>query len=225
VDASVAAVIVEPVQGEGGVRIPPAGFLPALRERCTRAGALLVFDEVLTGFGRTGRRFAGEHWGVVPDLLVLGKALGGGYPLGAFAGSSEVLHTLTHDPPLAHVTTFGGHPVSCAAGRAALGVMLSEDLPGRAARLGAWFLEALRERMGSRPEVVEVRGLGMLLAIEFRNAAATAAFVRTCRERGLLVGWTLHHDHIVRLAPPLVTPEDALAEAAATMGEALESLA
>ena len=116
IDSTIAAVVVEPVQAEGGVRIPEEGFIRAIRERCDRAGAMLIFDEVLTGFGRTGKMFALEHFGVVPDIIVMAKALGGGLPLGALCSRDEVLGTLSHDPPLGHITTFGGHPLSCAAG-------------------------------------------------------------------------------------------------------------
>ena len=128
IDSTIAAVVVEPVQAEGGVRIPEAGFIRALRERCDRAGAMLIFDEVLTGFGRTGKLFALEHFGVVPDIVVMAKALGGGLPLGALCGRDELLGTLSHDPPLGHITTFGGHPLSCAAGLAALNVIVRERL-------------------------------------------------------------------------------------------------
>ncbi len=223
IDEHTAAVIVEPVQGEGGVRIPPDGFLSALSERCRRTGALLIFDEVMTGFGRTGRLFACEHRGVVPDLLVLAKALGGGYPLGAFIGARELLHTLTHDPPLAHVTTFGGHPVSCAAGRAALRVLLEEDLPARAETVGARFRERLSDSLlplGAR----DVRGLGLFIGIEFPSADITRSFTDGCRERGILLGWTLHADRVVRLAPPLITPENVLDEATETMASVLSRL-
>src|SRR2546428_6065985 len=129
IDAHTAAVVVEPVQAEAGVRIPHPGFLPAVRRRCDETGALLVLDEVVTGFGRTGRLFAHEHWGVVPDLLVLAKALGGGLPLGAFVGSPAVMATPGHAPPLAHATTIGRPPLSRPAGHAALEVLLREDLP------------------------------------------------------------------------------------------------
>src|SRR5262249_8563994 len=139
------------------------------RRRCDETGALLVLDEVVTGFGRTGRLFAFEHWGVVPDLLVLAKALGGGLPLGAFVGSRDVMGTLAHDPPLAHVTTFGGHPVSCAAGLAALDVLIADDLPGRAATLGRTLVDALRELVG-RGGLIDVRGLGLLVGLELESA-------------------------------------------------------
>jgi acetylornithine/succinyldiaminopimelate/putrescine aminotransferase len=203
IDERTAAVVVEPVQAEAGVRIPSRGFLPALRRRCTETGALLVLDEVVTAFGRTGRLFAHEHWDVVPDLIVLAKALGGGLPLGAFAGSPAVMGTLCHDPPLAHVTTFGGHPLSCAAGLAALDVLVREDLAARAATRGRALLGDLGALAG-RGGLTSVRGLGMLLGLEFDDAPGCARFARRALERGLILNWTLHRDTVVRLAPPLV---------------------
>jgi acetylornithine/succinyldiaminopimelate/putrescine aminotransferase len=214
IDERVAAVVVEPVQAEGGVRIPRPGFLPALRRRCDETGALLVLDEVVTAFGRTGRLFAHEHWGVVPDLLVLAKALGGGLPLGAFVGSPAVMSTLRHDPPLAHVTTFGGHPLSCAAGLAALDVLERDDLAARAAGLGTRLVERLREQVG-HGGLVAVRGLGLLIGLEFDDPARCARFARRAWEARLIVNWTLHRDTVVRLAPPLVLT-DAEAEHALT---------
>jgi acetylornithine/N-succinyldiaminopimelate aminotransferase len=202
IDASVAAVVVEPIQGEGGVRIPPADFLPALRRRCDETGALLVFDEVMTGLGRTGKWFACQHWQVVPDVLVLAKALGGGLPLGAFVSRAEIMSTLSHDPPLAHVTTFGGHPLSCAAGLAALSYARREDLPARADALGRAWLERLRRRMGT--SLRDVRGRGLLLALELDSPERTQAFCAAALQRGLILNWTLHRDTVVRLAPPLV---------------------
>lgn len=217
----VAAVIVEPVQAEGGVRIPSPDFLPALRRRCDETGALLVFDEVVTAFGRTGRLFGLEHAGVVPDLLVLAKALGGGMPLGAFVGSPAIMGTLAHDPPLAHVTTFGGHPVSCAAGLAALDVLLRDGLVARAAALGERLRAGLADLVG-QGGLVAVRGAGMLLGLEFGDAAACARFAARARDARLILNWTLHRDVVVRLAPPLVLSDaqadDALARIAAALG-------
>ena len=218
IDYAVAAVIIEPVQGEGGVRIPSAEFLPALRQRCTQVGALFIADEVITGFGRTGALFACQQWGVVPDILVMAKALGGGMPLGAFIGRPEVMRTLSHDPPLAHVTTFGGHPISCAAGLAALDVLIGEQLTARAARLGAEWLAQLRAIAGPR---CQVRGKGLLLALEFDTPERTRRFVRRCFERGLILNWTLHRDTVVRLAPPLTISPDEVERANAIMSAAL----
>ncbi len=219
IDGSVAAVIVEPVQGEGGVRIPGDRFLPALRQRCTEVGAFLIADEVITGFGRTGRLFACEQWGIVPDILVLAKALGGGMPLGAFVGRPEVMQTLSHDPPLAHVTTFGGHPVSCAAGLAALDVVVAERLPERAARVGTEWLAQLGALVGGHLRAV--RGKGLLMALDFDTREATRRFVARCFEHGLILNWTLHRDTVVRLAPPLTITPDEIAQANAAMAEAV----
>lgn len=220
IDERTAAVIVEPVQAEGGVRIPHPGFLPALRQRCDAVGALLVLDEVVTGFGRTGRLFALEHWGVVPDLLVLAKALGGGLPLGAFVGRPELMRTLAHDPPLAHVTTFGGHPLSCAAGLAALDVLLRDRLVERAAVLGEQLLGELRTMIG-RGGLAAARGRGLLIGLEFDAAADCARFARRAWEQGLILNWTLHRDMVVRLAPPLVLTDDEATRAVQAVAAAL----
>lgn len=222
IDTGVAAVIVEPVQGEGGVRIPSATFLPALRRRCSEVGALLIADEVITGFGRTGKLFACEHWQVTPDILVLAKALGGGMPLGAFIGTPQVMSTLSHDPPLAHVTTFGGHPASCAAGLAALDVLLGDQLVEGAARLGSEWLADLAELCG--PVIREVRGLGLLMAIEFHDAGATQRFVAGCLQRGVILNWTLHRDTVVRLAPPLVISAAERRHALAVMRDVINDM-
>ncbi|MDZ7343359.1 MAG: aspartate aminotransferase family protein [candidate division KSB1 bacterium] len=204
IDEQVAAVLIEPVQGEGGVRIPSPDFLPTLRRRCDEVGALLIFDEVMTGFGRTGKLFACEHWeNAKPDMLCLAKALGGGLPLGAFVGRREIMKTLSQNPPLAHVTTFGGHPLSCAAGLAALEVLLDENLVERSAELGHFFLNKLRGLAEQNPLIHAVRGLGCFFAIEFDSFEATQKFVQHCRDNGLIIGWTLHHSTIVRAAPPL----------------------
>ncbi len=155
-----ACVVVEPVQGEGGVRLPDDGFLQSVRKKCSETGALLVFDEIQTGMGRTGQLFAFQKYGVVPDILCLAKALGGGMPLGAFVSSREIMGTLSHDPALGHITTFGGHPVCCAAGLAALGVL--EGVVEGVEEKGALF-ESL---LSSHPRVREIRRSGLLAAVE-----------------------------------------------------------
>jgi acetylornithine/N-succinyldiaminopimelate aminotransferase len=219
IDATIAAVVVEPVQAEGGVRIPEIGFIRELRERCDRVGALLIFDEVLTGIGRTGRMFALEHFGVVPDMVVMAKAVGGGLPLGALASRDEILGTLAHDPPLGHITTFGGHPLSCAAGLAALNVIVRDRLCERAARLGK---EVVRRLTAMRaPEIAAVRGLGMLIGVEFRDAAIARRFVAATIARGVIVNWTLNADNVVRLAPPLTVKQDEVDFALSAMTAAL----
>ena len=221
IDSSIAAVFIEPVQAEAGVRIPSAEFMRALRARCDRVGALLVFDEVLTGFGRTGRLFALEHFGVVPDIIVMAKALGGGLPLGAFAGRDEVIGTLSHDPPLGHITTFGGHPLSCAAGLAALDVIIKEQLPARSTEMS----EYLRRQVEglAAPEIAAIRGLGLLIGIEFHDADFAHRFVAHTIERGVIVNWTLNADRVVRLAPPLAILRSEIDFAMAAMRDALEA--
>ena len=218
----VAAVVIEPVQAEGGVRIPGADFIRALRERCDCTGALLIFDEVLTGFGRTGRLFALEHFGVVPDLIVLAKALGGGLPLGAFCGPTQILQTLAHDPPLGHLTTFGGHPLSCAAGLAALDVIVAERLWERARAVGATIVTRLRRLAGD--EIAGLRAIGLLIGIEFASTAIAHRFVAETVARGTVVNWTLNADRVVRLAPPLTVRDDEVEFALAAMTEALAAV-
>lgn len=220
IDETVAAVIIEPIQGEGGVRIPDDTFLPALRQRCSDVGALLIFDEVITGFGRTGTVFACEHWQVTPDIMLLAKALGGGMPLGAFVSTPEILSTLSTDPPLAHVTTFGGHPVSCAAGLAALDVLFQDKLAQRAVEKGNEFVEKLHGLVG-RGGLTGVRGRGLLIGLDFATARATQSFVHACFANGLVLGWTLHEDTVVRLAPPLVISSAQIDQAIAVMHDAL----
>ena len=224
IDRRTAAVVIEPVQAEGGVRIAEPGYLRLLRERCDEVGALLVFDEVVTGLGRTGSLFAFEQTGIRPDLLVLAKALGGGLPLGAFLGSRRVLGTLTKNPALAHVTTFGGHPLSCAAALAALEETVRRDLPARAAAIGAEFLAGLA-RLAARHGVVRsVRGAGMLLGLELASPNATRRFASACLARGLIVNWTLHRDTVIRMAPPLVLTRAEVRHALSTIDAALADL-
>ena len=222
IDSSIGAVVVEPVQAEGGVRIPDVGFIRTLRQRCDRAGAVLIFDEVLTGFGRTGAMFALQHFGVVPDIVVMAKAVGGGLPLGALASRDELLGTLAHDPPLGHITTFGGHPLSCAAGLAALNVIVRERLCERAASTGK---EIVRRLMAlSAPEIAEVRGLGMMIGIEFHDAAVARRFVAAAIARRVIVNWTLNADNVVRLAPPLTIKPDEVDFALDAMHQALDEI-
>lgn len=219
IDTSAACVIVEPIQGEGGINVPRVEWMQALRERCTETGTLLILDEVQTGFGRTGSLFAFEAFGVVPDILTLAKAFGGGMPLGAFVSSRELMGALRRDPPLSHVTTFGGHPVSCAAAHAALRVLLDEDLPSRAAAIEAKVRAALRH-----PFIDQIRGRGAMLGMQLRDADTTARVVRRCLDAGVLLGWTLHSNRLVRITPPLNIPFDVLEEACRTITGALEAV-
>ncbi|MGH7932720.1 MAG: aspartate aminotransferase family protein [Candidatus Binataceae bacterium] len=222
IDSTVAAVIVEPVQAEGGVRIPGREFISELRSRCDGSGALLIFDEVLTGLGRTGKLFALEHFGVVPDLLILAKALGGGLPLGAFCGRDELLGTLAKDPPLGHITTFGGHPLSCAAALASLDTIVSQRLWQRAEAMGKILRDQLSRLIGQ--EISEVRGIGLLIGIEFNEAALARRFVAETIARGVVINWTLNAGRVVRLAPPLTVGVDEIEFALEAMRSALAAI-
>lgn len=220
VDERTACVITEPIQGEGGVNVPGDAWMETLRRRCTDTGALLIFDEVQTGMGRTGSLFAFEQFRIVPDILTLAKAFGGGMPLGAFVSGARIFDVLRRDPPLSHVTTFGGHPVSCAAGLASLRIVLQEDLPKRAKEIEERVRERLRHRL-----IDEIRGRGAMLGLVLRDAPTTERVVRGCLERDVLLGWTLHSDRLVRLAPHLTIPFDVLDEACERILEALDQTA
>lgn len=208
IDDSVAAVIVEPIQGEGGIRVASKEWMQALRNRTEATGAKLIFDEIQTGMGRTGTLFAFEHYAVVPDILCLAKALGGGMPLGAFISNDSTMSVLRHDPPLSHVTTFGGHPVSCAAGAAALHVVLRERLFERAQLIETRVRDTLRH-----PLITEIRGRGAMLGMKLANRDVTETVVTDALANGVLVGWTLHSDSLVRIAPPLNIPFNVLDDA------------
>lgn len=223
IDDSVAAVISEPIQGEGGMRVPDDRFLPALRARCNEVGALLIFDEVQTGFGRSGKLFAMEHWGVTPDILTVAKSMGGGMPLGAFIASPAIMQTLSIDPPLSHVTTFGGHPVCCAAGLASLNFIVENDLPRRAEKMGEKLQAALR-KMGQEVGIIRaVRGKGFMIGLELTDAKQTARFVQRCLKAGLILGWTLHTNTVVRIAPPLTLSENEMRKGLQIIEKALRN--
>lgn len=213
-DETVCAVLVEPVQGEGGVVPAQRAFLAGLRDLCDRRGALLVFDEIQTGLGRTGRLFAYQHYGVEPDVLTLAKALGGGLPLGAVVARGEAADAFR---PGDHGSTFGGNPVACAAALAALDVLEEEDLPGRAAALGALLVRRLRELAARHALVREVRGLGLMLGMELQVAGRP--LVEACRQAGLLVNCTA--ERVIRLLPPLIITEEDVERAVAVLDGAL----
>lgn len=219
IDERVAGVVVEPIQGEAGVCVPGPDFLPALSARCREAGALLIFDEVQTGIGRTGRWFACEHWGVIPDCLVVAKAVGGGMPLGAFIGRPEIMRTLSVDPPFSHVTTFGGHPVSCAAGLAALRFIEQQGLLKNAETMGTHIRSAISGLAGVR----EVRGMGLLLGVVLEEATQTPAVLRLALERGLLLGGFLNAAGVIRIAPPLVVSRELCDRAVNVFAESLRA--
>ena len=208
----VAAIVVEPVQGNGGVVIPPAGFLAGLRDACDRHGALLIFDEIQCGFGRTGRVWAAEHWGVVPDLMTVGKGIGGGLAVSAVVGREA---SMRHWAPGTHTSTFMGDAVNLAAGLAAIGVLREERLVERSARLGGRMLERLRDALAEESGVGEVRGLGLFAGIELvtdregraPDAARTTRIRRAAFDRGVLLGAGGHAENVIKLCPPLTIDE------------------
>jgi acetylornithine/N-succinyldiaminopimelate aminotransferase len=216
-----AGVIIETVQGDAGVRIPNAEFLKALRERCDEVGAMLIFDEIQCGMGRTGKLFAFEHFGVVPDVLALGKAIGGGMPIGVLVSSQEKLKEFTYDPMLGHITTFGGHPVICAAAHACLEVFETEINFDEVERLGA-LLETL---ISTSTEIKAVRRIGMMFAFDMESAERVEKVVLKCMEMGLISFWFLSHPYSFRLSPPLNITESEIRQASEIILEAIRDTA
>jgi acetylornithine/succinyldiaminopimelate/putrescine aminotransferase len=215
-----AAVIMEPVQSEGGVRLPEKGWLEAVRERCSAVGAMLIFAEIQTALGRTGTLFGLERTGVVPDIVCLAKALGGGMPLGAFAAAREVMNLLTVDPVLGHITTFGGHPVCCAAGLAALEYTVSEGLAARAETIGALYEQLLADH----PAVVEIRRCGALLAVELGSPERMYTAMRGLIEAGILSDWFLFCDTAFRISPPLIITDNQIRESTEIIAKVLDEM-
>jgi acetylornithine/N-succinyldiaminopimelate aminotransferase len=199
-----ACVVVETIQAEAGVRIPDVTWIRALRERCTQVGALLVLDEIQCGFGRNGSLWAFESYGITPDILLLGKALGGGMPLGAFIADRPMMNLLARNPVLGHITTFGGHPVSCAAGMAAFHVLLEEGLVERVASKETLFLKYLKH-----PGIRQVRSKGLMIALEFDSFEENKRVIDTSIKNGIFTDWFLFHAQSMRIVPPLnISDED-----------------
>ena len=215
-----ACVLCEPVQGEAGVRVPDEGYLQALRKRCDEVGALLIFDEIQVGMGRTGEMFAMQKYGVTPDIVCLAKALGGGMPLGAFVSSQKIMSTLTHNPVLGHITTFGGHPVCCAAGLAAMKFLLEEKVVEDVERKGAMFVELLKDH----PAVKEIRRSGLLMAVELGESAKLYRLMDYFIEEGILSDWFLYCDTAFRISPPLVITDDEIRNCVALIRKCLDRL-
>lgn len=193
-----ACVIAETVQAEQGVKVPGKSWLKALRSRCRETGALLILDEIQAGFGRTGTLWAFEQMDIVPDILLLGKALGAGMPLGAFISSQERMQALISDPVLGHITTFGGHPVSCAAGLAGLNALIDSDLIVSVESKAEIFRQHLKHH-----SITELRTAGLLIAAEFKNAEICQQVISECIKNGVLTDWFLFAPHCLRIAPPL----------------------
>tara|TARA_B100000809_G_scaffold256621_1_gene296886 strand:- start:2784 stop:3995 length:1212 start_codon:yes stop_codon:yes gene_type:complete len=204
-----ACVIIETIQGDAGLIAPTQEFITALREKCTATGALLIFDEVQVGMGRTGKFFAFEHYNIVPDILTLGKALGGGMPIGAFISSKEIMYSLTHNPMLGHITTFGGHPINCAAANACINVLKEESWIADADKKGK-ILESI---IAQSDQVKEIRRTGLFLAVDLGSQEKVAQVVTKCLEKGVIGFWFLSTPTAFRLSPPLSITEEELKEA------------
>ena len=204
ISARTACVIAETVQAEAGIKAPSMEWMQALRKKCTETGCLLVLDEIQAGFGRTGTLWGFEQFGIIPDILLLGKALGGGMPLGAFITGKERMDAFTENPVLGHITTFGGHPVCCAAGAAAFDVLLQEGVIGQVKQKENLFRSLL-----VHPKIQAVRSFGLWMAVEFDSFDTCKQVIDRCMEHGLLTDWFLFAPHCLRISPPLViTPEE-----------------
>ncbi|WP_342329243.1 aspartate aminotransferase family protein [Pedobacter sp. FW305-3-2-15-E-R2A2] len=203
-----AAVFIETIQGEAGIRIADKAYFEALRSKCTATGTLLVLDEIQCGFGRTGKLFGFEHYGITPDILLLAKGIGGGMPIGAFISSTAIMMALATNPILGHLTTFGGHPVSCAAGLATLQTILNENIVDGVEEKGELFKKLL-----VHPAIKEVRGKGLMIAIEFENFEINKKIIDACIADGVISDWFLHCSNSMRVAPPLIITTEEIHEA------------
>lgn len=223
VTSETAAVILEPIQGEGGVIVPPDDYLPIAREVCSQHGALLIVDEVQTGLGRTGAIFAVNHCDVIPDLMTLAKALGGGVmPIGAIMGTAEVWRVLEANP-LLHSSTFGGNPLACAAALAALDVLVTEDLAARAKLMGKSLMEGLRKVQQQFPEVIrEVRGKGLMIGVEFTHEDIGGLVIAGLAQRQVIAAYTLNNPKVIRFEPPLIVNEEQICLVLRAFQEAVE---
>ena len=213
-----ACVLMETIQGDAGVRIPSQAFMDAIRKKCDETGAMLIFDEIQTGIGRTGKLFAFEHYNIFPDILCTAKALGGGLPLGAFISSQEHMKLFTHHPMLGHITTFGGNPVSCAAAAATLEVLLEDNLLDQVEEKGAMIA-----RLIDHAAIVEIRRKGLMFAIEFENEALVYKIVAECLKEGVICFWFLSCPNSFRIAPPLTISTNEIHIASQVINAAIET--
>jgi acetylornithine/N-succinyldiaminopimelate aminotransferase len=215
-----AAVFTEPVQSETGYIAADPDFMYKLRAKCDECGALLVFDEAQSGIGRTGKLFGFQHYGITPDILILAKALGGGFPLGAFIASAEIMDTLMSDPPLGHLTTFGGHPVSCTASLAAINIISQNNFLQDVHRKGNDFKKILSDMNPG----FKITGKGLMLAIHFDKETNCEKVIHHCLLKGLITDWFLFAPHALRLSPPLVISDELLIQSAEIISESIRLL-
>jgi acetylornithine/N-succinyldiaminopimelate aminotransferase len=219
IDNQIAAVIMEPIQAESGIMIPEIGFLKKVRDKCTQTGTLLIFDEAQTGFGRTGTMFGFEHSSVVPDIITFAKAFGGGMPLGAFVSSQQVMQSLMNNPVLGHITTFGGHPVSCAASLAAIQYIEDHNLHEAAKEKE----KTIRDNL-AHPKIQELRGCGLFIAMQLQSFDAVRKVILHAMEHGLITDWFLFCDSAIRIAPPLTITHEEIIMACGILKRALDTL-
>ena len=227
IDDHTAAFIVEPIQGEGGIIIPPDGYLRAIREACTKHGAVMIADEVQTLLGRTGKWFACEHEGVSPDIMTLAKALGGGVmPIGAIVGTREIWESVYSDSPLSHTSTFGGNPMACTAGLATIAVIEEEGLVERSTTMGANMLDGLKSVAAQHTDLItEARGRGLMIGVEFAMDEVGELVVAQMLKRGVCVAYTLNNPRIMRFEPPLTISEEQIQTAVTAFGESVAETA
>ena len=199
ITSQTAAVLIEPIQAEAGILIPDKEYMIALRRKCDETGTLLIFDEVQMGFGRTGKLFGFEHFNIVPDIICIAKAMGGGMPIGAFISSNENMQNLTHHPALGHITTFGGHPVCCAASLASLEIILEDELHLKAHSKGKAFANNLK----THPQIQQIRQKGLMLGVELKSPGQVSKLLDLFLEEGLIVDQFLFNNKSFRIAPPL----------------------
>lgn len=212
VNKDTSCIIIETIQAEAGVVVPKQDWLQRLRDKCTEVGALLIFDEIQCGFGRTGKLWGFEHYNVIPDIVLLGKALGGGMPLGAFVSSHKIMSTLGFDPVLGHITTFGGHPVCCAAGIAAMNVLHEEKMIEGVADKEQLFLSLLEH-----PAIKNVKSAGLIMSVELDSIAHVQQTLLRCLDKGLFSDWFLFAPACIRIAPPLTITPDEIRKACAIL--------
>ena len=220
IDHQVAGVIIEPIQGDAGVRIPSKEFMAKLRKICDDHCILLIADEIQTGFGRTGKLFAYEHFDIVPDIMTIGKAFGGGMPIGGLVTSQKIMSLFTTNPPLGHITTFGGHPMCCAGALAGLEVLENENIVSNVEQKGVLFESLLKHKM-----IKEIRRKGLFFAIELENPAVVQKVVEGCKQKGLLSFWFLSCPESFRIAPPLVISTEEIKISCAIITDVMDQLA
>ena len=216
ITTATACVIAETIQAERGVVAPSKAWMQALRKKCTETGCLLVLDEIQSGFGRTGTLWGFEQFGIIPDIILLGKALGGGMPLGAFVADKKIMRSLTSNPVLGHITTFGGHPVSCAAGLAAMKALQEENITGGVKAKEKLFLSLLKH-----PQIKAVRSAGLLIAVEFESFEKNKTIIDLCIGSGVLTDWFLFAPECMRIAPPLNISDEEIIKACGIIIDAI----